>query len=301
MSTQEQLQKVQGDQITPRPLVIYHNHCPSGDGFGAALAAWLKFGDAADYLAADYGDALPDATGRDIFILDLSFPQAVLLTISSVAASLTLLDHHLTGQRSLAGFRPLCCGKIHFDLTKCGAVLAWEHFHPNAPLPKLYRWLQSRDLWTWAEPDSKEFLSWLDQQPKTFEAWSAVLSLSENELSARVGVGAALSAQFDRLCHSILAQAAPVSIGEHCGLMVNCSGDFRSVVGSLLAQESGTFGLVWRVVETGQVACSLRAVEGFDVEGMALMFGGGGHRTSASFMLPPQALFELVQGQLLAP
>ncbi len=38
-------------------VVIYHKHCP--DGFGAAYAAWKKFGDAAEYLPASYGDPVP--------------------------------------------------------------------------------------------------------------------------------------------------------------------------------------------------------------------------------------------------
>ena len=36
-----------------KPLVIYHANC--ADGFGAAFAAWLKFGDEAEYQAAQYG------------------------------------------------------------------------------------------------------------------------------------------------------------------------------------------------------------------------------------------------------
>ena len=36
-----------------KPLVIYHASC--ADGFGAAFAAWLKFGDDAEYVACSYG------------------------------------------------------------------------------------------------------------------------------------------------------------------------------------------------------------------------------------------------------
>lgn len=39
----------------PSPLVLYHGrNCP--DGFGAALAAWLYYGDSAEYLGLDHGD-----------------------------------------------------------------------------------------------------------------------------------------------------------------------------------------------------------------------------------------------------
>ena len=49
----------------PQPLIIYHGRrCP--DGFGAALAAWLFYGDKADYLPLDHGDikSLEDLRGK---------------------------------------------------------------------------------------------------------------------------------------------------------------------------------------------------------------------------------------------
>ncbi len=59
-----------------KPLVIYHANC--ADGFGAAFAAWLKFGDEAEYVPFKYGEdgmrfktlfQLGDPK-RDIYILD---------------------------------------------------------------------------------------------------------------------------------------------------------------------------------------------------------------------------------------
>ena len=59
---------VAADLQDPHPLVIYHGRrCP--DGFGAALAAWLFFGDKAEYRGVDHGDVqtiadLPELAGR---------------------------------------------------------------------------------------------------------------------------------------------------------------------------------------------------------------------------------------------
>ena len=59
---------VQPDLQDPEPLVIYHGrNCP--DGFAAALAAKLLYGDAAQYLGLDHGDVktlddLPPTAGR---------------------------------------------------------------------------------------------------------------------------------------------------------------------------------------------------------------------------------------------
>ena len=284
-----------------RILVIYHKNCPSKDGFAAAFAAWLKFGDTADYLAADYGDPVPDVTGRDVYILDVSFPEEVLAEMSRQAASLTLLDHHLTAQKKLLAFKPVCCGKIHFDLTQCGSMLAWKHFHPDVEVPMLFRWIQARDLWTWDVPDAKAFITWLDTQPLDFQTWTGILEMSAADTEAIIRIGASLAEQFDGLCRSIAKQALPVVIAGEQGLMVNASGDFRSEVGSLLANHSGTFGLVWRAVENGKVLCSLRSVKPYDVEQLAMKFGGGGHVTAASFTLPVEKLAELALGNVEAP
>lgn len=56
-------------------LIIHHF---DADGFGAAYAAWTKFGDDAEYLSINYGDPVPDVAGREVFILDFSFPREVL-------------------------------------------------------------------------------------------------------------------------------------------------------------------------------------------------------------------------------
>lgn len=287
--------------LTPKILVIHHKSCPSGDGFGAAFAAWLSLGESADYLALDHADEPPCVTGMDVFILDLSFSVATMKRLGIEARSLTLLDHHVTGARELASFKPACCGKIHFDLGRSGAVLAWMHFHPGEPIPKLFVHIQDRDLWTWREPDSKAYLAWLDSRPKDFAAWSDILAMDPEQTAQALSTGRALSDQVDRLCAAVAAKSAPIEIDGRHGLMVNATGEFRSQIGSILAEKAGGFGAVWRVAEDGRVHVSLRSIRGCDVEGMASARGGGGHPNAAAFSLPPEALPDLARGWVGAP
>jgi uncharacterized protein len=49
-------------------LVLYHANC--ADGFTAAWIAHGVFGDDAEYVPVQYGQAPPDVRGRDVFILD---------------------------------------------------------------------------------------------------------------------------------------------------------------------------------------------------------------------------------------
>ncbi|HOF52873.1 MAG TPA: phosphoesterase, partial [Rhodoferax sp.] len=73
------------DKNDPTPLVLYHGRsCP--DGFAAALAARLYYGDAVECLGLDHGDIktvddLPPLQGRAVYILDFSFDAPILKDI----------------------------------------------------------------------------------------------------------------------------------------------------------------------------------------------------------------------------
>ena len=78
-----------------KPLVIYHADCT--DGFGAAFAAWLKFGDEAEYLPMNYNQPFPytpDLRQRDLYILDFSFPRDVMDSLFTNSKRVVWLDHH---------------------------------------------------------------------------------------------------------------------------------------------------------------------------------------------------------------
>lgn len=92
-----------------KPLVIYHANCT--DGFGAAFVAWLKFGDDAEYLPMEYGATYNfdlsgvvinhvghEINGREVFILDFSFPREVMDDIFAHAKRVVWLDHHATSR-----------------------------------------------------------------------------------------------------------------------------------------------------------------------------------------------------------
>lgn len=80
-----------------------------------------------------------------------------------------------------------------------------------------------------------------------------------------------------------------VDLAEHIanpisfiGLAVNATLHI-SEVGHELANQSGTYGLVWYVAADIRVKCSLRSNGDYDVSAIAKVLGGGGHRNAASF------------------
>lgn len=276
-------------------VVVYHTKCP--DGFGAAFAAWLKFGDAALYVPADYGDTPPDVVGKDLYILDFSYPRDVMEKLDKVARSITLLDHHSTAEENLSGFQ--CqCGLIHFDQSKSGARLAWDHFHPACKVPALIKYIEDRDLWKFALPGTRPFLAFLDTLPFDFQQWRTLLNEGTAQFAKAEEIGTILHERMEKLYCAIADDAVPLVLEGHEVLMVSCTYELTSEVGSLLAQRTGTFAAVWRVERGGGIKVSLRAVKPFNVKTLAEKFGGGGHPQAASFRLPARRASELLRGEL---
>ncbi|MBH1979821.1 MAG: phosphoesterase [Comamonadaceae bacterium] len=286
------------DRNDPAPLILYHGrNCP--DGFGAALAAWLYYGDSAQYLGLDHGeiqsvDDLPALQGRAVYILDFSFSTEILRAIEERAAKLVMLDHHKSAAEKLTGFA--CrCGVVHFDMSKSGARLAWEFFHPEQPVPALLQYIEDRDIWKWEFPESAGFLSALDMEPQEFSRWQEIAAFTPGQLTQFMARGAAMDEKYRKLAADIAEGAQPLVFNGIEGLMVNAPGMFHSLVGDLLSAKTGTFALMWSAGAKG-VKVGLRAQRNFDCIALAESMGGGGHAQACGFKMGAERLVELLSG-----
>ena len=304
-----------------KPLVIYHANCT--DGFGAAFAAWLKLGYGAEYLPMEYGkNFLTEYAGstinREIYILDFSLPKAVMDWLFGHAKRVVWLDHHKTAFEMWLGDVPkkgwLCqrlnctednpSGNVHIELNnnKSGALLAWEYFHhPGTKVPKLIQHIDDRDRWQFKLDGSKELHAALaSYKPWTFEQWEAHFLVGDVRLGELKGEGAAILRAHSQQVQSALKQATqcwikalgPIDLpGSFIdgilpgwqGIAANSPAFLASDLGHELANQSGTFGLVWSMAGDGQIHCSLRSNGDYDVSAIAKCFGGGGHRNAAGF------------------
>ncbi|UCU98002.1 DHH family phosphoesterase [Acidovorax radicis] len=286
------------DHNDPAPLILYHGrNCP--DGFGAALAAWLYYGDRAEYLGLDHGDIqsvddLPPVQGRAVYILDFSFSAEVMSALDERAAKLVMLDHHKSAAEKLTGFA--CrCGVVHFDMNKSGARLAWEFFHPNEPVPALLQYVEDRDIWKWEFAESAGFLSALDMEPQDFARWREIAGFATEQLTQFMARGAAMDEKYRKLAADIAEGAQPLVFNGIEGLMVNAPGMFHSLVGDLLSAKTGTFALMWSASAKG-VKAGLRAQRNFDCIALAESMGGGGHAQACGFKMAVDRLPELLTG-----
>ena len=286
------------DKNDPSPLVLYHGrNCP--DGFGAALAAWLYYGDSAEYLGLDHGDIttvddLPTVKGRTVYILDFSFSADILQAIDERAAKLVMLDHHKSAAEKLTGFA--CrCGVVHFDMDKSGARLAWEFLHPHEPIPELLKYVEDRDIWKWEFAESAGFLSALDMEEQDFARWRDIASFTPGQLTMFMARGAAMDEKYRKLAADIAEGAQPLVFNGIEGLMVNAPGMFHSLVGDILSAKTGTFALMWSAGAKG-VKAGLRSQRNFDCIALAESMGGGGHAQACGFKMGVERLPELLTG-----
>ena len=286
------------DKNDPSPLVLYHGrNCP--DGFGAALAAWLYYGDGAEYLGLDHGDIttvddLPPVAGRTVYILDFSFSADILQAIDERASKLVMLDHHKSAAEKLTGFA--CrCGVVHFDMDKSGARLAWEFFHPHEPIPELLKYVEDRDIWKWEFAESAGFLSALDMEEQDFARWRDIASFTPGQLTMFMARGAAMDEKYRKLAADIAEGAQPLVFNGIEGLMVNAPGMFHSLVGDILSAKTGTFALMWSAGAKG-VKAGLRSQRNFDCIALAESMGGGGHAQACGFKMGVERLPELLTG-----
>ncbi|MBK3780229.1 phosphoesterase [Paraburkholderia aspalathi] len=268
-----------------KPLIIYHAQCP--DGFGAAYAAWCKYGNEAQYLPASHGSypRLEElkVDGREVYILDFSFPRATLEQMAARATAVVVLDHHKSAQKDLEGF----AGAI-FDMNASGARLAWQYFQPTKPIPRLLACIEDRDIWKWRLAETAEALAYVDTLPFDFVEWDRLAQASEAEWEKVIEYGAQMNRKLMSMVRVIADAAEPVCFCGIRGHKVNVGAAGRIVsseVGEALYDMNRTFAMLWRI-EQGLLKVSLRAKQGtIDVSEMAEQYGGGGHAAAAAFTM----------------
>jgi len=261
-------------------LVLYHDDCI--DGFGAAWAAWRRLGDKAGYAPVTHGDPPPDVAGHHVHILDFSYARDILLDMAAKAASIEVVDHHKTAQENLKGLA-FCT----FDMTKSGAVLAWERFHPGEPVPPLLLHVQDKDLWEWRLAGSREITSALRGYPFTFARWSTWAGDWDKWREVLLTEGGAILRYQDEVVGQAAATASEITLAGHRVLCAN-SPILQSEIAGKLA-EGRPFGVAWYEAG-GKRYYSLRSREGgIDVSEVARRFGGGGHAKASGFSLPAES------------
>ena len=254
--------------------VWYHANC--ADGFGAAWSAWKVLGDKANYHPVRHGDPMPefDSSTR-LAIVDFAYPRQQLLELAAKVEAIIVLDHHRSAAQDLEGL-----SFARFDMSKSGARMAWEYWHPHNELPELLAYVEDRDLWNWVLPESREVALAITQTIFSFESWES-FEVSQLKAEGRILLGYQQS-----LIARALTKAYWTTLGGYKIPVVN-SLLFQSEIGDELCKKfpEAPFAAVY-YQKVDHEAWSLRSIGEFDVSEVAAQFGGGGHRNASGFARP---------------
>lgn len=268
-----------------RTVILYHGSCP--DGFGAAYAAWKRFGEDAEYIPLHRGEALPEGLAGDhLYFLDFTYEQEDMDHFVSIAKTVTVLDHHI-GMKEVIESMPAYV----FDNDKSGAGIAWSYFNPSLPFPTLLAHVQDNDLFRFALPDTKAVLAYLTVHPFEFEAWDALAATLEDpkQRESFLQTARAYAEYTNLLAEHAAKKATPVSFeGYEVMFATSHPGSvMKSLVGNMLAKEYPPFALVASAHPKG-FGVSIRGNGSVNVAEIAQKYGGNGHHDAAGFLVPAE-------------
>lgn len=267
-------------KITKNIVVIYHGECP--DGFSAAWVAWKKFGDSADYVATTHGDKPPvELKDKDIFMFDFVYPEDVMTGVVAKNKKVIVIDHHKSAEKEVK-----MAHEYVYKLENSGAVLVWQYFYPNLPVPWLLRYIEDRDIWIMALPYTLEMGLVIDTFDKNFETWSQLSDdLEDNSIREKyIQQGKLIRKYEDQIVGDIVFNKDLVCFNGLETYAVNAPGFLASQIGDVLRKEKPPIAIIWRY-SGGQLKISLRSDGSIDVAEIAQKYGGGGHKTAAAFKL----------------
>ena len=274
-----------------KPIVFYHYPCL--DGFTAAWACWKAHPDW-DYRPLKYGESLPDATGRDVYFIDVTVKSRVFAEWQMQYApnSITVIDHHKTALEDLRGFAgptvydpaEIISRKVVFDMTKSGARLAWEFFHPGESVPAIVKYVEDRDLWRFNYRETKAINAFLFSFDYSFENWQYLEEIIDYDHERAIEVGDAILRKQAKDVEELAQIVTCTNIKGHHVPIINAPYFFASDICHKLANGYPFAASYFYDGARRKYIFSLRSTEeGIDVSEIAKQFGGGGHKHAAGF------------------
>lgn len=276
-------------------LCIYHRHCP--DGFAAAWVVRHAFLGEVELLPASYGDAPPDVTGRQVFIVDFSYSRRALETMVDQAESLTILDHHISAREAITDLP----GAItRFAIGLSGAMLAWRYFFPYQAAPQLLRHIEDRDLWLFHLEETRAVMAGLLSHPYDFGIYD--FWMSQRSLAPLAADGQAILRQRKRDLDELLPSVTrPMMIGGHKVPAANLPPTMASDAGHILAKHQPFAATYSDGPDFRKFSLRSSSPDGLDVSAIARLYGGGGHRHAAGFRIRLEDVPVMESGRITPP
>lgn len=260
-------------------ICIYHGNC--ADGFGAAWVVRKRYAEVElpiFFHAGIYGQPPPDVAGEDVVMVDFSYKRPVLLDMASRAKKILILDHHKTAEADLIDLPANV--ESRFDMSRSGAMLAWNYFFFDYPPPRLIEHIQDRDLWLFKLKGTREIQANVFSYPYDFEVWDKLMATEPEYMVAQ---GEAI----ERKHHKDIAELVAVTkrrmvIGGYDVPVASLPYTLSSDAGHLMAKGEPFAACYWDT-PNGRTFSLRSSDSGVDVSEIAWAYGGGGHRNASGF------------------
>lgn len=279
-------------------VIIYHKQ--DLDGMCSGAIAYRALG-SAELIPYNYGDEvdLPSLAGKDVYLVDCSFPVEQMLALQQAAASLTWIDHHVSAidAAAAASFNPPGLR----DLKEAACELTWRFFH-STPLPSLpdprplqLPWviylLGRYDCWDHqADPDVLPFqygMRALGPLPPESPRWPALLELRDEDvmIDRLVQEGEViLRYETHQYAEYVRSLSFPCTLDGHPTLAVNRGRAGSTLFNALWDPSLYDLMLTFVLSPKGTWQCSLYSTKPeIDCSQIAKARGGGGHPGAAGF------------------
>lgn len=259
--------------------VIYHGGCY--DGFTSAWLLWKAFGDI-EFLPATYGKPLPEPAGKNVLMVDFSYPRKRLQELHDRCENFLVLDHHHTAQDDLEGL-----DYAVFDMERAGCQMTRDWLMDMDGIVLGNGWLidhvADRDLWKLELAETPFVHAYYSSMPMTFESWSELAEMDPRHV---VQLGSAIRQSIDRYCEKVGAEAMDIWTPWGATSLVNVPYlNALELASWLLDNRPHPWSVAWFQRADGRFQYSLRGRD-FDVSEVAKELGGGGHVGAAGFDSP---------------
>lgn len=263
-------------------VVFYHKDCL--DGFGAAWAAWKKFGNKANYIGLDpRKPILSKIKNKEIYFLDVCVGKSEFQKLVRENRRVILIDHHAS-RKGLVNL----ASESGFSLVNSASVLAWRYFYPKKLIPQLLRVIEDYDLWRFRLPGTKELNAVLKTIDFNFKLWDRIMRDFESIKKRKkyLDKGHSILRAMRKIVEDLVSVSPEVAFQGKRAIAVN-SPILESEIGHYIYEEKKfPIGIIWSF-QSGMIRVGLRSGKNIDVSKIAQKFGGGGHKQAAGFSLKP--------------
>lgn len=263
-------------------IILYHADCP--DGFSAAWAAWKRFGDSAEYIPVHHGLPPPEGLkNKEIYMIDFVYTEDVLRDLIKNNKKVTAIDHHISREKEIKLTQDYLYAVDH-----SGAVLAWNYFHKDKPMPKLLNYVEGQDLWKFNLPNAKAICASINSLDYDFNVWNKLADdLDDEEQNRNLALQGSIIVKYEEemIKRLIEENATLVNFEGYETYVVNAPYMLASEIGHILYTKKPPIAIIWSE-DKERVNVSLRSDGTVDVSKLAEKFGGGGHKVASGFSLP---------------